>query len=361
MTTPDTTTVGYIGLHHHHAEPYLETLAQLPVELVAVCEPDRSIPIPPIEEHGQPATYRDPIELLEEEQPDAVWITLSNRETPEIIEAAIERGIDVYTEKPGGRTAADLAHLPDLARERDATVAVSYTWRAHPAVDTLSELATQGFFGDLRALEARFVASQIAYRDSDHHLFDADESRGGILQWLGVHWIDLLPWLFDDPIARVNAHTTARTDEVDVEDGAVIQFELASGAPGTINCGYYLREGRYDTYLGITGMDGRAAWDPMGDYFGFEGETTLELEAAASSDGSAPRRFVTYDYEPTPGYGGAFGRSFMEQFLEARRGATVDVPPSLTDAVSALRVLDACYASAETGDWVTVDGTVVDE
>lgn len=28
--------VGYIGLNHHHAEPYLETLAELPVSITSV-------------------------------------------------------------------------------------------------------------------------------------------------------------------------------------------------------------------------------------------------------------------------------------------------------------------------------------
>ncbi|MFP9190130.1 Gfo/Idh/MocA family protein [Natronosalvus vescus] len=353
MTMP---TVGYIGLDHHHTEPYLESLAELPVSVTAACEPDESFDADSVEGLSNVPLYADPERLLDAEEPDIVWVTLSNRDTPAVVEAAIDRGVDVYTEKPAARTGADLERVRDAADEADATVGVSYTWRGHPASQELRQRAATGFFGDLRAVEARFVASQLACRDDDHYLFDQEASRGGIVQWLGIHWIDLLPWILDDPVARVNARLTAERAGVDVDDGAVVQFELASGAIGTLHCGYYLREGRYDTNLSITGMDGRATWDPMGDYFGFEDETTVEFESTREAYASTPRRFLTYDYAPIPGYGGGYGLDFMQQFLDARTHEDVEPPADLTDALSVLRVLDAVYESADSGSWVDVAG-----
>lgn len=349
-------TVGYIGLDHHHTEPYLESLSELPVSVTSACEPDRSFDADSVSGLGEVQLYHDPKELLDTEAPDAVWITLSNRDTPDVLEAAIDRGIDVYTEKPAARTAADLADLADAAEGSSSTVCVSYTWRGHPASQELKTRTATGFFGDLRAVDSRFVASQLAYRDDDHYLFDHEASRGGIVQWLGIHWIDLLPWILDDPIARVNANLSFETPTVDVEDGAVVQFEFASGTIGTLQCGYYLREGRYDTELSITGMDGRATWDPMGDYFGFDDETTVEFESTRAEYASTPRRYLTYDYDPIPGYGGGYGLDFMQQFLEARVREDVHVPADLTDALTVLHVLDAVYESADTGTWASVDG-----
>lgn len=353
MTEP---TVGYVGLNHHHTEPYLASLDELPVSVTCACEPDDSFDADGVTGLGDVPLYANPVELLEDAEPEVIWVTLSNRDTPAVIEAAVERGIDVYTEKPAGRTAADLEGLVETVAESTATVATSYTWRGHPGAREIKERAASGYFGTVRAVETRFVASQLAYRDADHYLFDRAASRGGITQWLGIHWIDLLPWILDDPIVRVNAQTTFETPGVDVEDGAVVQFELASGALGTLHCGYYLREGRYDTEVAITGMDGRISWDPMGDFFGFDDETTIELESTREEYSSAPRRYLTYDYQPTPGYGGGYGLDFMQQFLDARVTADVDVPADLSDALTVLRVLDAVYESADTGGWVDVDG-----
>ncbi|WP_338737914.1 Gfo/Idh/MocA family oxidoreductase [Haloplanus salilacus] len=353
-------TIGYVGLNHHHAEPYLESIAELPARLTAACKPDGELHANDVTGLGDIPLYSDTEGLLDGEDLDVLWITLSNRDTPEVIEAAVERGIDVYTEKTAARTAAELKPVVDTIDESDASVCVSYIWRGHPASRELRSRSEAGFFGNVRSVGARFLASQLAYRDVDHHLFDREASRGGITQWLGIHWLDLLPWMLGDPIVRVNASLSYGTSEVDIEDGAVLQFELASGAIGTLECGYYLRESRYETELSITGTDGRALWDPMGDYFGFDDETTVEFESVREEYASTPRRYLTYDYEPMPGYGGGYGLDFMNQFLEARVSKDVDVPADMHDALTALYVLDAVYESAESGMWADVDvGTSV--
>ena len=349
-------TVGYVGLNHHHAEPYLESIAELPVTLTCACEADESFSADRVPALDGVALYRDPEALLDDEAPDILWVTRSNRDTPAVIEAAVERGIDVYAEKPSARTASDLEPVVDAVDSSDVTVCVSYTWRGHPASRELRSRAENGFYGNVRSVDARFVASQLRFRDADHFLFDRRASRGGIVQWLGVHWIDLLPWILADPIVRVNASLSHGTPSVDVEDGATLQFEFASGAVGSLQCGYYLREGRYDTELSITGAEGRASWDPMGDHFGFDDETTVEFESIRDEYASAPRRYLTYDYEPAPGYGGEYGLDFMGQFLEARVDESVRVPADLHDALAVLRVLDAVYESADTGTWADVDG-----
>lgn len=349
------TRIGYIGLDHHHRPPYLESIERLDAEVTCACEPSGSPTPAEVGGLGDVPFYRDPERLLTEEDVDLVWITLSNRETPPVVRSAVEREVDVFTEKPAARTAADLEPVVDVARDSSATVGVSYAWRGHPISQKLRALADDGFFGDVDAFDARFVASRLATRDTDHYLFDREASRGGIVQWLGVHWLDLVPWMLDDPIVRVNAQMTASTPTVDVEDGATLQLETASGVVGSLTCGYFLREGRYDTHVSVYGDSGRSEWDPMGREFGFDDETTLELDSTDAAWASTPHRSVTHEYEPTPGYGGQWGLEFFEDYLAARdRGE--EPTATLGDALEVMRILDAAYESAETGDWVHVAG-----
>ncbi|WP_247004580.1 Gfo/Idh/MocA family protein [Halosolutus gelatinilyticus] len=350
MSTID---VGYIGLNHHHTEPYLESLAQLPVEVTCACEPDEEIDTDSVEGLGDVTLYRSPAALLEDESPDLIWVTLSNADAPGVIIDAVERGVDVFTEKPVARTADELRPVVDAARESDATVGVSYSWRGHPIAQELRDRVRGGFFGDVRAFEARFLASRPEFRNTDHYLFDPQASRGGIVQWLGIHWIDLLPWILGDQIERVNAALDHRSDAIDVEDGGLLQLETASGAIGTLHCGYYLREGRYDTNIAVYGDEGRAEWDPIGATFGFDGQTTVELASTDDSWNGTPQRTITYDYEPTSGYGGEWGLEFLRAFLDAVENDR-PVPVSLEDAASVLEVLDAVYASAGSGEWESV-------
>ncbi|MDR9431986.1 MAG: Gfo/Idh/MocA family oxidoreductase [Natronomonas sp.] len=358
--------VGYVGLHNHHAGPYLETLATFPVEVTSACAPAGK-GVPDIEALPDVPVYDDPESLLDVADVDVLWLTLPNRDAPAVIDAATERGVDVFTEKPAARTADDLRPVAERVRDREATVCPAYVWRGHPIARDVRDRAREGFFGTPRAVEARYVASALRHRDASHYLFDAEASRGGILQWLGVHWIDLVPWLLDDPIVAVNAQVAGPTDgspdvdehptvdgSPDVEDGATVQFRSESGALGTLQCGYYLREGRYDADLRIYGDDGRCSWDPLGRTFGFDGETRLELEDGGDEWPSTPTRTIVHEYDPAPGYGGSWGREYVRRFLAAREGEGT-LPADLSDALTVLSVLDAAYESAAAGEWVRVE------
>lgn len=351
-----TTRIGYVGLDHHHRDPYLASIDQLDAEVTAVAGAEQTPGSFCLDSLAEKPLYDNATELLDDADVDLLWITLSNRETPVAIEAALDHGVDVFTEKPAARTAADLQPVVRRARASSATIGVSYTWRGHPISRELQERQQKGFFGDVHGFDLRFVASHPGTRDTDHYLFDRAASRGGIVQWLGVHWLDLLPWILDDPVVRVNAQMKCGID-VDVESGASLQLETASGAVGTHTCGYFLREDRYDTNISIYGKAGRSRWDPMGSTFGFDDETTLYLDSSDSSWAGTPHRRITHEYQPAPGYGGRWGLTFFKQFLDACAGDAKN-PASLDDALEVLRVLDAAYRSAEKGEWVSIERQV---
>lgn len=347
-------TVGYVGLDHHHAEPYLRTLETLPATVTCACEPNQSFDPALVDPLGDVPVYDDLETMVSAESLDAIFLTLPNQETPLAIEQALDAGIDVYTEKPAARRAADIEPLIERTANTDETVCVSYPWQSHPIVRDLQRLIEDDFFGEIRAFDARYVASQLAFRDTSHFIFDAEASRGGILQWLGIHWLQLLDRLLAEPITRVNARMVAGTDGVEVEDVATLQLETSGGAIGTLHCGYHLGEGVYDTQIDLYGRDGRSSWDPMGREFGFDGETTLELDDASGDWTTTPHRTITHEYDPAPGYGGSWGRTFVEAFFDACDGER-EPPVTLGDAAAVLRILDAAYESAETGEWVDVD------
>lgn len=357
--------IGYVGVDHLHRDPYFQLFDVVGADVTCVCEPNEAFDLAaleamsdrpddlPIEGLDVGATiaeatvYQDPQELLEHEDVDLVWLSLPNRDTPPVIEAAVEHGVHVMSEKPMARTAAELEPAAELARERDVTVGVSYFNRGHPAVRELRSLADEGFFGDVRTIDARFLASKLEFRDTENFVYDRAASRGGALQWLGVHWVDHLMWVLDDPITRVSAQSVSLTDGVDVEDGMTLLFETRAGATGTFQTGYYLGGTKKDTALDIYGSGGRArtsAWrgDPV----------TLDLHSYADDWMGAPTRTVAYDLasDRFPAWGN-LALSFFQQFFDSLSG-DADPPADIDDAIRVLRVLDAAYESADTGRWV---------
>lgn len=347
------TTIGVIGLTNPHMSLYLESLQQLPAEVTCACERTADVDageFPGLE--GTPV-YDDIEDLLLEEDVDVVWLSLPNEETPPAIECAAEHGVDVYAEKTLARTATDLEPVVDTVEDAGVTVVTGYQNRAGAVPREIRSRVARGFFGDIRAVEARMVTSQLGrFRDPSGYVYQSGPSRGGILQWLGCHTFDLLQFVLGEPVARVNAQTAYGADGVDVEDGATVQFELSeSGALGTLQAGYYDRE--YDTYVGIHGSGGRAAWsgsDTPAD------RDRLELDSYTDWP-VAPRRTIDYDYDDAPGYGGTIGLDYMRNFLDTVEGRDADPELNATihDSLAVLRVLDAVYESAETDDWVALD------
>lgn len=357
--------IGYIGLDHLHRDPYFQLFDIVGAELTCVCEPDESFQLESLtamsdrpddlaiegvdvgDMLADATMYRDPLELLEREDIDLAWLSLPNRDTPEVVEAAVDRDIHVMSEKPMARTADELETAAGKARDRDVVVGVSYFNRGHPGVRELRSLASEGFFGDVRTVDARFLASKLAVRDTSSPVYDADASGGGALQWLGVHWIDHIMWVLEDPIVRVSARATHNVEDLDIEDGMTLQFELESGGIGTFQTGYYLGGTRKDTALDIYGTEGRArtgAWrgDPV----------ELDLHSYADEWMGAPKRTIAYDlsHDRFPSWGN-LALDFFTAFFESLDG-DVEPPADIDDALRVLEVLDAAYESAETDQWV---------
>jgi len=359
------TKIGYIGLDHHHRDPYFQVIDQLPAELIAVCEPNEDFDVDSIAAvQDRPdaissedldvgsmidnaAVYRDPEELIATEDVDVVWLTLPNRDTPAVIESAIDEGVHVLSEKTAARTAGDLEPLADRTEETGVTVGVTYFYRTHPAAKEMRQLNQEGFFGDVWSIESRYIGSKLAMRNTSHFEYDKEASRGGVLQWLGVHWIDLIMYILDEPITRVNARTRNYAG-AEIEDGAAVQFEMASGTIGTFQNGYYLESPEKDSTFAIYGSDGTARSSVT------KGEEPISLELSSYSEEwmGAPDRTIDFDlaYDELPSWGDTV-LEFFQKFFDAIE-SDEQVPADIRDGVAVLKVLDAIYESAETGEWV---------
>ena len=57
---------------------------------------------------------------------------------------------------------------------------------------------------------------------------------GGALMNQGIHSVDLLQWLVDEPIISVSGHVATLTHGIDVEDTATASLRFSNGALGSI-------------------------------------------------------------------------------------------------------------------------------
>lgn len=112
-------------------------------DLVALCDPGENVTATLGERYNVPRThrYQDPDELFEKraDEIDAVIITTPMQTHADIVETALEAGVNTLVEKPLAVTPDDADRLVEAADNSDATAMVAYNRRFELAYDRLLE------------------------------------------------------------------------------------------------------------------------------------------------------------------------------------------------------------------------------
>jgi len=349
-------TVAIDGLSHPHSEMYLETLEALDeVGGVVLVEPDDAV-------RNSAATrttrlrgsFRDLEAALQHPDVTHVLVALSNDRTPAALVRAIEAGKAVFTEKPGARSAAEFEPVLSALERQPVPFTIAYLNRWSPTVQQVRELYRAGAIGRLTSVELRMVTTQVGMRNPGSWLFRREAAGGGVLAWLGCHWLDALRFVTGEEIVRVQAELATLSGEaIDVEDSAAVLFRMAGGAVGSMHAGYQLAVGNpgyraagHDIAMILRGTLGAVY------YTGGPQETPLLLESVAPEWRGATRRTYQLTPTPSPGYGGLAGLDFFRAFLAAKPGDAT--PADAVDALRLLEVLDAIYEAGSTSRAVEV-------
>ena len=348
-----------LGLDHPHSIAHLRTLQEVSeVASITVWDEDEEMLQSTLRDHGEKvsATTTDLASVLERDDILFVVAALRNDLGPPIFTRALEAGKHLITDKPIGKTAVESEQIAAVARREQRKLGVFYQNRALPPIQDARRIIEQGLIGDLVSVEMRMVTTQVQVRNPQHWLFDNDKSGGGILSWLGCHYIDQILNVTQDEIVSAAAQLATRSGTgIDVEDVAALSLGFASGAVGTLHTGYmlslsgggYHNAVGYDTYVGVNGRTGRVTYSSNGT------PTSIYVESSHPSWASAPRRTFDYTFTDSPAYGGPHGEAFLRAFIDACLG---NGEPMATgeDAIRVAKVVDAAYESNRTGRRVSI-------
>jgi predicted dehydrogenase len=340
-----------LGIDHPHSALLLRTLQNLP-EICGILiwqENVRPSSLRKADAGGKIETItRDLSVILQREDVDFVIVCVRHDLAADVATQAIAAGKPVLMEKPAGLNSAEISRLSLLARRKKIMVGVLYGQRAHPAVQAARREVAAGRLGRLLTVEARMVTTQVRFREPRSWLFQRAAAGGGILTWLGCHYLDLIAYITRDAIVSVSAEfATLSGERIDVEDVAVLTLRFRSGAVGTLHTGYLLagRGGGYrnpagfENYLACSGRKGRLVW---------RGMKSRTLQVETGPDGPAPGlRRMRFQVPPSDSYGGAIGERFMRQFIAALHGKA-KLPATLDDALRVIRLVEAAQRSART-------------
>ena len=355
MSTQDRFSVGFVTSENPHSLMHMRSLEVLPeVECVHVCHVGGGDRDGIRQASSKIASETEQLDEMLMNDVDALIVSVRNDECPAVLEAAVAAGKSALFEKPGALTAGRLRGIAEAAGGKNLTMGTMLTFRNDPVILDVRRAVDGGALGEVMAVEARQVTSQVRYRDPNFWLFDKSKAGSGILSWLGCHHIDALCYLLSDRVESVAAMVDTKNPfPIDVEDTACLVLKFKSGALGTVHAGYHLvgsssgySGARYDAFMALRGTEGYVRI-PLSERGGYS------LNSIADGWASGGVRDYSFSLPSSPAYGGVAGEEFVRQFLHASRDGSPALAP-IEAMVHVLDVIEAAIESSATGRTVTV-------
>lgn len=244
--------------------------------------------------------------------------------------AALDRGLAVFCQKPLGRVGDEAAAVVAAARRADRLLAVDFSYRYAAATSAVVALLRAQALGRVFAADLVF---HNAYGPGKPWFYDRAQSGGGCVIDLGVHLVDLALWALDWPeVTDVRARLFAKGERLrgeGVEDYALAEIDLASGATLRLACSWELAAGQdaviEASFYGTSG--GARLRNVAGSFYDFE---------AHRLKGTAAEQLVS----PPDDWGARAAAAWAEQLARAPR-----FDPAAARLVDVARVLDRIYAA----------------
>ena len=270
---------------------------------------------------------------------DAVLITTPHALHFEHAMACLDRGLDVYVEKPMVTDVGDAVELVETADEVGAVLQVGYQRHFHPGFEELKRLIDDGRLGDLHTVDC-YLAQEWIRRHQGTWRVEPRLSGGGQLYDSGSHLLDVLLWMTGSEAKEVAAHVEFHEPRLDVNSALAVTLACE---PRPIIAS-----------VGVSG-DGIAV-EPSEGYFiwGTEGRATYtENEITLARKGGV---VYTAQIESETDFH-TLTRKKLANFVASVRGEEEPaVPGGVGLAVTALT--EAAYRAADQGRTVDVEALI---
>ncbi|MEA2524351.1 MAG: hypothetical protein QOF73_1578 [Thermomicrobiales bacterium] len=352
------------GIGAWHVDGYAEE-PRAKVVALAGLDTDRCLQL--AKQHDIPHVVGDYQELLEKVEVDAVSIAVPNFLHVPVGLAAIKAGKHVLIEKPLARNSVEGEELVKAAKEAGVVLAIAFNRRARSDMEVLRRHIDAGGLGEIYYAKA-FWNRRAGIPGLGTWFTSKEQAGGGPLIDLGVHVLDMVLWLMDNPnVVTVSAATYAKIGpqgkghysgtRFQTVEGKTYEVEdLSTAFLRTSNGSTIHLEASWALHSGVT--------DEFGVYvYGDKGGAELHVKDYAATGtlklfgdvGGAPTDSIPR-LQPKPRHAGHSEviRRFIDSILT---GAPMS--PSGEEGLDRTRLIDAIYRSAELGREVRLDEALV--
>ena len=202
------------------------------VDVVAICDATSTL-LNALKKYLKVKIYSDYREMIANEQLDFVVISTPTESHAEIINAAIDNGIHVFSEKPFCLNAGEGKNILDRLSGKPLVNQVGYVNRFNEVFVKVNKLLQAGLIGDIRNFSSEMYGATVL-KDSKASWRGKKCMGGGCMYEMASHCIDLAVYLFGKP-DKVSGSVMQNIFSSDVEDLVSSTFHYKSGPCGTIH------------------------------------------------------------------------------------------------------------------------------
>lgn len=318
------------------------------VELYAFCDIDEKRLALMGEKYNITKCFTDINELLKLDELDAVSICTWNNSHASCTIAALNAGKHVLCEKPMAMSASEAEEMNAVAKKNGKLLMIGFVRRYGDDCSLLKEFISTDYFGEIYYTKANYLR-----RNGNPGGWFGDKSRsgGGPLIDLGVHVIDMVRYLLNNPKPvsvygatfhklgnrnelkdRKGYYSASATDEdsCDVEDMVTALIRFDNGAVLDVEASFSLN---------IKSDIGKI--ELFGDKGGAKLDSDLEMYTIING------RMADVTLNSKVGVGDFFTNE-INHFIDCIQNGTPCLSPA-QDGIDIMRILDAIYESARTG------------
>jgi len=213
-----------------------------------------------LSKHAGLKCYADFDDMLRSETLDALVVATPSKLHAPMVQAALERGLDVFCEKPFVLDVADGERLIELARSSSCVTQVGYHYRFVGAFKEAARLVKSGALGDVHHVRAE-AYGPVVLRKRGSTWRSAKSEGGGALYDYACHAIDLVNFVHGAPTAASGVVRSSVFSR-DVDDEVYATLEFAGGASGQLAVNWSDESFRkMSTKISVWGTNGRVVAD----------------------------------------------------------------------------------------------------
>ncbi len=305
------------------------------VEIVSVCDKDRSRAKMIADRFGIPRYYGDYEQMLEKEDLDSIDVCTSTDAHLAVTLAALKAGKNVFVEKPIARRHTEAAQMAEAAKEQKKILMVGMNNRFRPDTMILKSFIEKGELGKIFYTKSGWLRK---LSNDNRWMTQKDKSGGGVFFDLGIVMLDLVLWMLGfAPVERVNAKMYMHKTK-SVEDSCFVFLEMKYGTCVVLEVSWSLQSAQDFFYCEFFGSDGSAMINPLRIHKQLHGNLVNVTPAKPETPFNLHKK--SYENE-------------LKHFVGAARGLH-QVISTGDEAVQRMKVVEAIYQSAQKGKEITL-------